>query len=315
MSRACSWRGSVAAARVTTDSAAAAVRYRTRAYRGRRRIGSDPRRGHASPPGAGPAHRPEPAEVRAHLAGLAMSARSWLPPPRACGCRARPHGPGRQEPRRAGVSRVAGLPHAAECNKAPFMYEMKGALFGYAAPARPVADRLVPVPPVSRLRRTSLAAFPAAPTRLGRIPGFPFPDRLVSQPHRFRIAWFPRLTVSGSLVPASPFPDRPVSRLAGPGRPVARPPRRHAPPAGAKHPRQIPVSRPFPRPGVAPGMVPVSCGESISTPLAARRARAGGNSFWVFFASTCCPQNSATYPHIAAVIHRLLHSSSTGYLM
>jgi len=275
-----------------------------------------------------------------------MSARSWLRPPRVRGCRARLHSPGRQEPRRAGVSRVAGLPHAAECNKAPFMYEMKGALFGYAAPARPVADRLVPVPPVSRLRRTSLAAFPAAPTRLGRIPGSPFPDRLGCpgspfpdrlvpsltvpgspssqphrlqfswfQPHRSRIAWFPRLTVSGSLVPASPFPDRPVSRLAGPGRPVARPPRRHAPPAGAKHPRQIPVSRPFPRPGVAPGMVPVSCGESISTPLAARRARAGGNSFWVFFASTCCPQNSATYPHIAAVIHRLLHSSSTGYLM
>ena len=122
----------------------------------------------------------------------------------------------------AGVSRVVRLPHAAECNKAPFMYEMKGALFGYAAPARPVADRLVPVPPVSRLRRTSLAAFPAAPTRLGRIPGSPFPDHLVSQPHRFRITQFPgspfpdRLVPASpspvQLVPASPIPDRLVSQ-------------------------------------------------------------------------------------------------------
>jgi hypothetical protein len=164
-----------------------------------------------------------------------------------------PHGPRRQDTRHAGVSRVAGLPHAAECNKAPFMYEMKGALFGYAAPARPVADRLVPVPPVSRLRRTSLAAFPAAPTRLGRIPGClfpdrpvpsltvsgspgfpgsPFPDPLVSQahrfqiswfqPHRFRIARFPRLTVSGS----AGFPASPVRAVRLPVRPGAtrRPP-------------------------------------------------------------------------------------------
>ena len=99
----------------------------------------------------------------------------------------------------AGVSRVTDLAHAAQCNKAPFMYEMKGALFGYAAPARPVADRLVPVPPVSRLRRTSLAAFPAAPTRLGRIPRLP-----VSRSPGF---------------PASPFPDHPVPRLPVSGSP------------------------------------------------------------------------------------------------
>ena len=205
-----------------------------------------------------------------------MSARSWLPPPRACGCRARPHGPGRQEPRRAGVSRVAGLPHAAECNKAPFMYEMKGALFGYAAPARPVADRLVPVPPVSRLRRTSLAAFPAAPTRLGRIPGSPFPDRLGCpgspfpdrlvpsltvpgspssqphrlqfswfQPHRSRIAWFPRLTVSGS----AGFPPRRSGPSGCPSAPAPRAARRCQAPAANTGFPAFPAPRGSPRDG------------------------------------------------------------------
>ena len=44
--------------------------------------------------------------------------------------------------------------------------------------------------------------------------------------------------------------------LAAPDRPVARLPRRCAPPARAKHPREPPVSRPFPRPWVAPGWCP-----------------------------------------------------------
>ena len=38
--------------------------------RARRRTGGDPRRGHASGPMAGPDHRPEPAQVRAHLAAV-----------------------------------------------------------------------------------------------------------------------------------------------------------------------------------------------------------------------------------------------------
>jgi hypothetical protein len=84
----------------------------------------------------------------------------------------------------AGVSAWAGLLHAAECNKAPFMYEMKGVLSGHAAPDRP----------------------------------------------------------------------------------VARPPRHRAPPAGARYPQEILVSQPFPRPRGCPRMVPVSNGENISTP-------------------------------------------------
>jgi hypothetical protein len=44
--------------------------------------------------------------------------------------------------------------------------------------------------------------------------------------------------------------------LAAPDRPVTRPSRRRAPPARARHPYEAPVSRPLPRPGVAPGRCP-----------------------------------------------------------
>lgn len=47
-----------------------------------------------------------------------------------------------------------------------------------------------------------------------------------------------------------------LSGRALPARPVARLPRRRAPPAGAKHPLEPPVSRLFPCPGVAPGWCP-----------------------------------------------------------
>jgi hypothetical protein len=68
----------------------------------------------------------------------------------------------------------------------------------------------------------------------------------------------------------------------------------------------LPASRGCPR------MVPVSNGESISTRLPERRARVYGNSCGVFSRSTRCPQNADSYPHVAAVVHRLMHSSSTG---
>ena len=63
----------------------------------------------------------------------------------------------------AGVSRVADRAHAAECNKAPFMYEMKGALSGYGPGS---------------------AGFPALRLRVSQSPGLTVPDRLVAQPHR-----------------------------------------------------------------------------------------------------------------------------------
>jgi hypothetical protein len=64
-----------------------------------------------------------------------------------------------------GVSRVTGILSAAECNKAPFMYEMKGALSGYGPGS---------------------AGFPASRLRVGQSPGLAVPDRLISQPHRPR---------------------------------------------------------------------------------------------------------------------------------
>ena len=61
---------------------------------------------------------------------------------------------------------------------------------------------------------------------------------------------------------------------------------------------------PFPRPRSCPQMVPVSGGESISTPSASCRARVCGHSFQVSSLSTRCPQNEAAYPHLTPVIHR-----------
>jgi len=126
------------------------------------------------------------------------------------------------------------------------MYEMKGALAGYAAPARLVADRPVPVPPVSQLHRTSLAAFPASPIRLGRFPGCPFPGRLV-----------PSLTVSGSagssltVSGSAGFPPRRSGPSGCPSAPAPRAARRcQAPAANTGFPA-------FPAlPGKPPGWCP-----------------------------------------------------------
>ena len=171
-----------------------------------------------------------------------------------------------------GVSRVTGILSAAECNKAPFMYEMKGALSGHGPGS---------------------AGFPASRLRVSQSPGLTVPDRLISQPHR------PRSTGR----PASLFR---FIRL--PGLPGAT----HSPPVpGTRCKFQFPGL--YIAPGETPWMVPVSCGENISTPFAPRRARAHRNSFLSFFLSTPCPQNPAGYPHVTAVIHRLMHSYSTGH--
>jgi hypothetical protein len=47
-----------------------------------------------------------------------------------------------------------------------------------------------------------------------------------------------------------------VPGCVAPGSPVARLTRHYAPPAGTGNPRDVPVSRYFPRPGVAPGRFP-----------------------------------------------------------
>jgi len=110
----------------------------------------------------------------------------------------------------------------AECNKAPSMYEMEGAL-------------LWP-------RRTEATSCPGLPGAARRPPG---PD------------------------------TRAIHRFPGP----------------------------FSRLRSRPQMVPVSDGESISTPSASCRARVCGHSFQVSSLSTRCPQNEAAYTRFAAVIH------------
>ena len=126
-----------------------------------------------------------------------------------------------------GVSRVTGILSAAECNKAPFMYEMKGALSGHSPGS---------------------AGFPASRLRVSQSPGLTVPDRLVSQPHR------PRSTGH----PASLF-----RFVRSPGLPGAT---RRPPVPGTRCKFRFPGL--YIAPGEAPWMVPVSCGENISTPSA-----------------------------------------------
>ena len=63
--------------------------------------------------------------------------------------------------------------------------------------------------------------------------------------------------------------------------------------------------------GVAPGVVPVSNGESILTASASTRARPAASKIPGFPLSTRLPQKKGNYRHPAVVIHRLAHSLST----
>src|SRR6516225_4628128 len=99
-----------------------------------------------------------------------------------------------------------------------------------------------------------------------------------------------------------------------PGPPVSRLTRRCAPPAGTRIPREMPVSQLLPCPGVAPGWFPFPTVRVFL--LLSRRPRKSLREFILsFFLSTSYPQDDGSYPHAAAVIHRLMHNSSTGYTM
>ena len=96
------------------------------------------------------------------------------------------------------------------------------------------------------------------------------------------------------------------------GSPVARQTRRHAPPASTRYPREVPVSRYLPRPGVAPGWFPFPTVRVFL--LLSPPSCKGLREFILSFSlSTRYPQKANGYPHVTAVIHRLMHSSSTGY--
>src|SRR6478672_7715251 len=99
-----------------------------------------------------------------------------------------------------------------------------------------------------------------------------------------------------------------------PGSPVAWQTRHYAPPAGTGNPRDVPVSRYIPRPGVAPQTVPVSNGESISTAFPAVAQESAGIHFRFFaihMISTEHRRLSARYdgypPAHPQLIHRLLN--------
>jgi hypothetical protein len=88
---------------------------------------------------------------------------------------------------------------------------------------------------------------------------------------------------------------------------------RRALPAGARYPREAPVSRLLPRSRRRPRVVPVSSGESISTTAASTAQGPAASHFLFFRYPRRNPQKAGSYPHFTAVIHGFTHSLPTGY--
>ena len=84
--------------------------------------------------------------------------------------------------------------------------------------------------------------------------------------------------------------------------------RRCAPPAGARYPREWPVSRLLPRSRRRPRVVPVSSGESISTASASTAQGPAASHFLFFRYPRRNPQKAGSYPHFTAVIHGFTNS-------
>ena len=160
------------------------------------------------------------------------------------------------------------------------MYEMKGALSDHGPGS---------------------AGFPASRLRVSQSPGLTVPVRLVSQPHRsrstgrpaslFRFARLSRLPVRFTQLPGLA-----VRFVRLPGLPSAtrRPP--------------VPDTRckfRFPglciAPGETPWMVPVSCGESISTPF----ARVAQEPTGIHFKFLSCPHLVHRIPPVIRTSQRL----------
>ena len=97
-----------------------------------------------------------------------------------------------------------------------------------------------------------------------------------------------------------------------PGSPVAWPTRHYAPPAGTGNPRDVPVSRYFPRPGVAPRRFPFPTVKVFLLLFPAVAQESAGihfKFFGVHMISTEYRRLSAWYsgypPAYAQLIHRL----------
>ena len=72
---------------------------------------------------------------------------------------------------------------------------------------------------------------------------------------------------------------------------------RRAPPAGARYPREGPVSRLLPRSRRRPRVVPVSSGESIITTAASTAQGPAASHFLFFRYPRKTPQKAGSYPH------------------
>ena len=113
----------------------------------------------------------------------------------------------------------------------------------------------------------------------------------------------------------------PCMRWRGPARPrlagwpAAWPGRRRAPPAGARYPREGPVSRLLPRSRGRP-QVPRWCpfpdGENISTASPGAAQEPATSHFRFLPRPQSDPQKAGSYPPLTAVIHGLIHSVSAG---
>lgn len=105
-----------------------------------------------------------------------------------------------------------------------------------------------------------------------------------------------------------------LSGRAAPDRPVARLSRRSAPPDGAKHPPEPPVSRLFPCPEVALGWCPFPTVKAFLLPLRGARKSLREFIFWFFSVHTLpteCRRLSARRngypPAFTHPVHKLIH--------
>ena len=161
---------------------------------------------------------------------------------------------------------------------------------GAADPARPPEN-------LARARSDPRSSRPAFP----RLPGAPTLARRSCRAE------------SGKAPPCMRW--RGLARPRRAGWPVAWSSPRAAPPAGARYPREGPVSRLLPRSRRRPRMVPVSSGESIITTAASTAQGPAASHFLFSRYPRKTPQKAGSYPHFTAVIHGFTHSLPTGHRM
>jgi hypothetical protein len=147
--------------------------------------------------------------------------------------------------------------------------------------------------------------------RISRFPGLTAPGQPVARPHRSRKAGFPASPIQIDRSPGLTVPVRPVIQTPRPVHPVARArhPVRPLPglPGATRRP-PVPDTRckfRFPglsiAPGETPGMVPVSCGKSISTPF----ARVAQEPTGIHFRFLSCPHLVHRIPPVIRTSQRL----------